>query len=280
MASCVIHQDHEADPGWLVCRRAWGRLAGALRQIPDLCDELSGLGFVQRDGRPRSDDAKDRGDWADPIAHSLPAGPLNGLRNGAKVSGSPGRSAPIRIDPTDLTASARVFRLAGRPSTEEQREPCRFCREHHRTDLHPPLPASEPQDRYADQIGYTSAASTLDFWVRDWADIRGEGLPAARGVRRLSGWLLDRLDWACQSFMALDEFAEDVRKLSSALFGLAGYGAARPKLMEAACPGCHLLTLTQSYPDGQIECNTTDCERILTPEEYAMYVRSLIEDAS
>lgn len=263
MSPCIVHQDHEADPGWLVCRRAWGRLAGALRQIPDLCDELSGLGFVQRDTRYRLDDQKavamaydNAGEphpvYADPVSYAFPAGPLNGLRNGAKVSGSPGRSAPIRIDPTDLT---------GRPR-------------------HGSVPVADRSPWPEDQVGYLSAATVLDFWVRDWADIRGEGLPAAQGVRRLSGWLLDRLDWACQSFMALDEFAEDVRKLSSALFGLAGYGAARPKLMEAACPGCHLLTLTQGYPDGQIECNTTDCERILTPEEYAEWVRNLIDETT
>lgn len=256
MTGCVIHPgEHEAVEGWLCCTKAWGRLAGALRQIPGLCDELAGLGYVQRDtGRRRGDDGQVVDGW-DPVANTFPAGPLNGVRNGAKVSGSPGRSAPIRIDPTDLT---------GRPR-------------------HGSVPVADRSPWPEDQVGYLSAATTLDFWARDWALIRGESAPWLDGERSagiLCRWLLDRLDWACVEYLALDEFAEDVRVLCSALYGLNGYGVSRPKLMEAPCPSCQLLTLTQSYPDASIECGTTDCERILTPEEYAVYVQSLIEEAS
>lgn len=251
---CVVHQDHEAEEGWLVCRRAWGRLAGALHQIPRLVEELSGLGFVQRDRRERPDDVNGR--WADPIAHSLPAGPLNGSKSAPRVSGTPGRSAPIRIDPTDLT---------GRPR-------------------HGSLQVADRSRWPEDQVGFLSAATVLDFWVRDWADLRGEHLPEIGGERSpaltLANWLLDRLDWARQHHYALDEFAADVQQLSSALYGLAGYGAARPKLMEAPCPGCHLLTLTQCYEESNIECSAIECGRILTVEEYAEYVRTLIEEGA
>lgn len=258
MTVCVVHQDHEADEGWLVCRRAWGRLGGSLRQIPTLVGELHGLGYVQRDtGRRRSDDGQVVNGW-DPVAHALPAGPLNGSRNGAKVSGSPGRSAPIRIDPTDLL---------GRPR-------------------HGSLSVADRSRWPGDQVGYLSAATVLDFWVRDWADLRGESLPVIGAAnssvtsRGLADWLLDRLDWACQHFMALDEFAGDIQTLSSRLYGLAGYGASRPKLMEAPCPSCHLLTLTQCYEESNIDCENVDCRRSLTPDEYAGHVRTLIEENS
>lgn len=253
-ALCCVCQDRERDWPALACRRCWGRLAGSLRQIPGLVEELSGLGYVQRDRRERPDDVNGR--WADPIAHALPAGPLNGSKSAPRVSGSPGRSAPIRIDPTDLLARSRHASLAVATSSRW------------------------PED----QVGYLSAATILDFWVRDWADLRGEHLPEIGRERSpaltLANWLLDRLDWACQHHFALDEFAGDIQQLSSALYGLCGYGAARPKLMEAPCPSCHLLTLTQCYEESNIECSAIECGRILTVEEYAEHVRTILEETT
>lgn len=279
VTACVIHQDHEADEDWLCCRRAWGRLAGSLRRIPELCEELAGLGYVQRDTglrvraevryeNTRKSDVADEG-FPDPVAYALPAGPLNGRRSGPRVSSTPDPSIPIAVDVTDLLGPAR----------------------------HGSLPVADRSRWPEDQTGFLSAATILDFWARDWADLRGERPPDLRSRDRslvanvaatshglavgiLCSWLLDRLDWACQRFAALDEFARDIQELSSALYGLNGHGPARPKLMEATCPGCTYTTLVQYYPEANIECLTEDCGRILTPEEYAEHVRSLIEENS
>lgn len=249
-ALCVCCSDRERDYPALTCRRCWGRLAGALHQIPRLMQELSGLGFVQRDRRQRHETSRVPL-WADPVAHALPAGPVSSPKAGPKVGGSPGRSAPIRIDPTDLLAAAR------------------------RGSMSVALSGMYAQD----QIGHLSVATELEFWATDWADLRNEGRPFPL-VPVLCSWLLDRLEWACQCYYALDEFASDVQKLSSALYGLCGYGAARPKLMEAPCPSCHLLTLTQGFEESNIECSALECGRILTVEEYAEYVRTIIEENS
>ena len=211
MTVCVIHQDHEAEEGWLVCRRAWGRLAGALHQIPRLLSEVN---------------------------------LSKGVGSAPKVSGSREHQIPPRIDALDLTLSARRASLfiGGQ-----------------------------------DQVGHLSVATELEFWASDWADLRNEGRPFP-SVPDLCRWLLDRLDWACQHHYALDEFAEVTSRIFRTLHGVNGNGAARPKLMEAPCPTCHLLTLTQCYEESNIDCENVDCRRSLTPDEYARYVRQLIEE--
>lgn len=258
MTACVVCQEREPDyeARSQACARCAGRLAGALRQIPVLVDELSGLA-AEVDTHlpalrfpPGHDRAGELVPHRDPLS-DLPAGPLSGAVRGARVSGSPEARLPIRIDPTDLLARPRNGSLA--------------------------VAARSPWPD--DQVGHQSVATVLDFWARDWADLLGEGLPAPE-VGRLCGWLSDRLGWALEHHPALDEFAGDVSRLLGALFGLAGHGQARPKLMEATCPSCSLLTLIQPYPDASIECITADCQRIITPEEYAEWVRTLINETT
>lgn len=287
MNCCVCGEgepDYEA--GSRACRRCGGRLAGALRQVPVLVDELRGLGYVERDVRPLacttsgcdrparwSGTFQARGkpprpcvpycgrcatnllsagllfglhparSHADPVATALTAGPVNGASTGPRAAGTRERSLPIRVDPTDLLARPR----------------------------HGSLQVAARSPWPDDQIGHLPAAAILDFWVRDWANIRGEGLPVPE-VGRLCGWLSDRLDWALREHPALDEFAGDVSRLLGALYGLAGLGLAAPKLMEAPCPSCGLLALTQPFPEAYIECV---CGRCLTPAEYEEYVMDM-----
>jgi hypothetical protein len=94
-------------------------------------------------------------------------------------------------------------------------------------------------------------------------------------VQVLAGWLSDRLDWALREHLALDEFARDVSDLLGALWGLAGRGEQRPKLMEAACPACGMASLQHPFPDAYIECAAVDCGRVLTPLEYEEYVMDM-----
>lgn len=256
VSACVVCQDRDSEERSQACSRCAGRLAGALRQIPKLVDELRGLGYVERDVRPGTRAVREGAEivrvpaMADPVANLWPAGPMAGASTGPRAGGTRERSLPIRVDPTDLLARPRHGSLlvAGRS----------------------PWPD--------DQVGHLGAAAVLDFWVRDWADLRGEGLPPlqAAGERSPAGllarWLADRLDWALREHPALDEFAGDVSRLLGALWGLAGHGTARPKLMEAECPSCGLLALTQPFPEAYIEC---DCGRCLTPDEYEEYVMDM-----
>lgn len=195
----------------------------------------------------------------DPVSLGLPAGPARVAWSHSRVRSTRLASVPIAVDPTDLLMPARAGSVGVRTRGQWSR-----------------VPDGDP-----DQIGYLSVATVLDSWVRDWAETRGENLPRLRDGERsqvliLCSWLLDRLDWACQHHLALDEFAADVGKLASALYGNAGHGAARPKLMDAPCPECEFVTLNQPYPEAFIECS--GCGRMLTYEEYEEMVKDMRQE--
>lgn len=226
----------------------------ALRQIPELCAELHGLGYVERDSRPRLDlngRVKLAPDGvafpADPVAHVLPSGPLNGSKSAPRVSGSPDARVPIRIDPTDLLARSRPASLAVAVSGAHAQ----------------------------DQVGHLAVATELEFWARDWAALRHESVPLPL-VPILCSWLLDRLDWACQHHYAIDEFAEKLRKLRSTLTAAAGRFDAPPETLSAPCPDCHMLTLYRDVDIERVACGT--CARLLTEDGYAEYAQRLIKE--
>lgn len=256
---CVICGNREQDPDYSqCCPLCPSRLARRLAEIPDLCAELYGLGFVQRDfrgehGFPALDAKGNRLPHFDQVANAMPAGPINGGRNGPRVGGSTERPTPIRIDPTDLLAAPRPASLAVRMRGDWW------------------LNGGDP-----DQIGHLSVATELQTWVRDWASERQEGEPDPQ-VPSLCSWLADRLDWAIRTHPAVDEFERDVHRIHAALRAVVGDFPAPPKSMEAPCPTCEALGLFQRYPDDWIECG--ECGRILRPEEYAEYVRGLIAEA-
>lgn len=304
MAECVICQEFPAEDGMLVDGRCGGRVASALRQIPKLVDELHGLGYVERDVRPercstpacfargepvdvigtvrRGREALEYGVRlcvecaarlkaagvlaahvaiparpADPVANGLTAGPTKSTWSESRIRSTRPERLPIAVDPTDLLMPARAGSVA----------------------VHAGPYA-------ADQVGHLSVATVLDFWCRDWADLRGEGLPPLRTARErspaglLARWLSDRLDWALQHHPALDEFAHDVSDLLGALFGAVNGGRVVPKPMEADCPRCGWAALFQPFSEADIECGNPDCRRVLSPAEYAEHVRTLIDEAA
>ncbi len=246
---------HLPEPGRLCCWSAQQRLAASLRDIVALGDELSGLGYVERDAGLRVPDGAVR--WPntrkedvavpgrDPVANVLTAGPVNGQRSGPRVGGSTDRPVPIRIDPTDLLARARPASLA----------------------------VAETGLYASDQVGHLAVATELEFWARDWADARGERCPYPT-VPVLAGWLLDRLDWACTAHPALEEFAGKVRSLRSTLTAAAGRHPARPEALEADCPGCDTPSLYRDADIERIACGF--CPVLLTEDGYAEHVRRLI----
>jgi hypothetical protein len=264
VTACVVcvprpdEQPHDPAEGWLCCWRAYARMMGALRLIPELVVELHGLGFVQRDVRARlerdgspattvGESGRLVGLPADPVAHALPSGPLNGSKGSPRVNGSREAPVPIRIDPTDLLARSRPASLAVA------------------------ITGSYAQD----QIGHLAVATELEFWVTDWADIRHEGRPLPT-VPRLAQWLLDRLEWACGHHPAIDEFAGKLRDIRNALTAAAGRFDAVPESLSAPCDSCGTLGLYRDTDLERIACGS--CARLMTESEYADYTRWLIKE--
>lgn len=124
---------------------------------------------------------------------------------GQRVSGSRTAPVPPRLDIVDLTLPARqgsrgpfvrgqIMGMPGPPSADQD------------------TPIWEADD----QIGHLSTATMLDTSVRDWASIRGEHLPNPT-VTELVGWLINRLDWACDEHPAVDECVAEWRDLRATL---------------------------------------------------------------
>lgn len=243
--SCVICQ--RRDPRYpQVCDsdRSW--LASALREIPSLAAELSEPVTVQRDLRPKVITEEDKPvvtRWpADPVAHHLRADPVPGARAGGRVSGSKEPPSPTPVTPLDLTAPERV-----------------------------PVTRTVYKEQPSDQVGELSVATVLDGWVRDWRITRdrGEGLPEPE-VPTLAGWLLNRLDWACDDNPAVDEFAADISHLRAILRSVLGLREVPDYKVGVPCRRCDSLTLFRVNGSDWIECG--QCPDLMSPEEYERWV--------
>lgn len=244
---------HEPEPRSQACFLGAQRLAGTLRAVVELVDELAGGGYVQRDGF----DAKvlfpaghvragELVPHRDPVAHALTSGPVNGRSGAPRVAGTGERSLPIRVDPTDLLAAARPASLAVAVT-----------------------------GRYAsDQIGHLAVATELEFWARDWADTRRESCPYPT-VPLLARWLLDRLDWACSTHPALDEFATKLRDLRGSLTAAAGRLEPFPTPVDRPCPSCRWWALSKAPGEDLIRCG--HCDRALSDDEYRDHLEAVIK---
>lgn len=112
-------------------------------------------------------------------ADRMPAGPTRS-RSGPPTRGTREAPVPVDLDYLDLTAAAR--------------------------------PSSLTVKRTPEQVGHLATATELDFWVKDWAGHLDQDLPQA-DVPSLAGWLRERLHWACTEHLAIDEFAQDLRRI-------------------------------------------------------------------
>lgn len=132
-------------------------------------------------------------------------------------------------------------------------------------------------DPHGDQTGQLPVIPRLDSWVADWIGRRraGEHRPLPT-VPVLCGWLLDRLDWACQGHPAIDDFAGEVRGILGTLRAVNGHTSARPEQMVGVpCKRCDLVSLHRAPGDHYIACSNPDCGLLLTQDEYAAWVRLL-----
>jgi hypothetical protein len=247
--NCVVCQARDARYG-MVCDSDRSRLSRWLVEIPELLAELAGGGYVQRDVRGvRVDDEGVRWPHYDHVANVLPTGPIAGPGAGGHVGGSKDPPVPISVNDADLLASARVLHLTDLRKVYDGRYP-----EHHE-----------------DQVGHLSVAAVLDGWVRDWRDLRnrGEGLPEP-SVPTLCNWLQNRIEWACDEHPAVDEFAGELGKLRSALYGLLGLYDHPDYKAGVPCRSCDALTLVRRSGSDYVECGS--CPALLSPDEYQRWV--------
>lgn len=246
--TCTCCRRRDGVDGTAVCLGCRSRLSGWLRELPDLYAAAASLGFVERDGRAGRRAVAVAYDLAtrrrhlvyedgpaDPVAYALVAGPLGARSGAARVSGSHAAPVPISIDAADLTAAA------------------------HRGTV---------VDANHDQIGHLPVAAVLDSWVDDWRVHRGkgEGAPEPR-VPVLCRWLRDRLDDVCDTHPAMDDFADELRGLRTALYGVLGMFDVPEYKDGVRCRSCDVLNLWQSGGSDYVECNS--CGLLLSPSEYA-----------
>jgi hypothetical protein len=284
--SCVTCQRRDPHRG-LVCDADRPKLRSWLKEIPDLFDDLVAQ------------------DEPDPLA----AGPVKGQSTGGPVSGSKERKLPIDVDAHDLAEPPSVkyvkdalmptvrssgetqwvgARIPGRddeavvwqevyPHEVVRAEKTFHCRCAN-PEAHANQPARPVLVAAKDQVGYTSVASELDFWVQDWREARdlGERRPDP-DVRSLALWLEVRLDDMCDAHPAVDEMFHAVRRLRSALRGVLGLIEPLPDYRpDVPCPGCSALTLFKANGSDRYECDS--CPRLLTPEEFDRWAGLVLAD--
>lgn len=237
----------------LVCGPDVSRLQHWLREIPVLCGELQARDapdevMAWADVRPLL------AGWHPPlllqleqltVASTLPAAAVGVAGRGGRVSGSAEPRLPITVDAVDLLGPARSLR---------------------RLDDE-------------DQVGFLPIASTLDFWVQDLRDhrARGEGLPEP-SVTLLAGWLLERIEEACDDWLPVDEFFEDLRRAHGALRGQLGLHEQRKEeLIGIPCQSCTVRLLVRMPGSSYVECEA--CGHLLTEPEYAAWCKALVVSA-
>jgi hypothetical protein len=258
--SCIICQRRnpapEDDPVCLVCR---SRVAGQLRDIPALVDELRGEDApdVTTVGRRTVEHADHLVDVDGAVAavvevrrellHVVTAGAIAGQSHAPRVHGSREAPVPISVDRTDLLSDARVLNLT--KAYPEQRD---------------------------DQVGHLAASSVLDGWCRDWAETRRETTPPP-DVTSQCRYLADRLDWAFTEHPAVDEFAGELGDLWHVLRRAAGLTMPKAEVcwgIQCRDEGCSYTNTLIRLPGSEwIEC--TQCGLLLSEDEYKAWTKLL-----
>lgn len=182
---------------------------------------------------------------------------------GQRVAGSREAPVPLVLDVVDLTGDARPASIAVRYRNGWS------------------VLGGDP-----DQIGHLSVATELEFWVTDWALMRGksEGLPEPT-VASLARWLSDRLDWAMDQHPAIDEFAAALTRVHGAVRAYVPRvvqeherpPTQRAEPRTAPCPACDMVSLWWWPSEERVRCDTDGCNRAMTEDEYTAWCRLVIE---
>lgn len=317
---CVICQErHVERPD--VCEPCRRRIARQLGEVDDYCAELAQPTQLEAEHWPRRyalkgadlgvaqaipvydpdapgevhRDTKGKPLHRDPIAATLPAGPVRGANTDSRISGSREPAAPLNLDGLDLLGhpvkDPRTHQVAA--STRDTLIP--WVRTTRRTVLVEVIAHGEPEWRAVttwtreavrddagrpmlipaqDQTGVQPVAVILDQWVRNWIDHRPqhhEHVPQPE-VGALIGWLGNRLQWACDHHPAIDDFATELDELRGQLRRALGLTEPRPELHDGVpCKSCDKMTLQTQPGDDYVECDT--CGRLYTGAEFADWVK-------
>lgn len=238
-----------------VCDPCRSRLRSLIREIDEYYDKLVDLHTAVINAGRWTDE---RGDHEEPVALVLPVGPLRSDGGGQRVSGSKDAPVPVPVDWLDLLLPARTAAIREPPC--DCNEPRSDCRRGH---------------PHLDQIGQISVASRLESWIRDWCDARGRGEvgPIRVTVHAQAMWLLNRLEWACDEHLAIDDFAHETRELASVLRRTVGASEVKPEHLDVPCRRCDLLDLHRLPGEDRIECGSCGC--LMTETEFGTWTRLL-----
>lgn len=284
-----------------VCERDFNHVTYVLAGIDELTERLA-AGYPEAvDGRLALEHIATDADgqlvqWGestgrlrDPVAASVPAGNVTRLA-APRVSGTPGRSAPVPLDVVDLLAPSRLGSVnAARThafDTDYRVQPLRVgvlrrCRcgwpgvdvEAHRGVAG----RSRPDEwrEWRDQIGHISAATLLDLWAHYWHDYGAGTLPNPT-VPDLTRWLTARWEWAARNQPVIVEFIAETRQLRSRLFGVLHEREPEPEeILGVACRSCRERNLWRRV-DGTATVDCHSCGLILKADEFADYTRRLL----
>lgn len=172
------------------CEGCRAEQAGYLAALPDQFAQLLAEEHVNA------------GEWVDgrrhrdPIAHRLPAGPTK-VGAGPRISGSPNPTVP-GLERLNLLSPVYLGPGAAFILEEDPYQP-----------------------GGSDQHGNPAPLLLLDSWAADWIYYGLGDIRPVPTMVELCRWLSDRLDAACNTHPAIDEFAKDLSDLSRTVAAVA-----------------------------------------------------------
>lgn len=222
-----------------------------------------------------------------------------GVGETQRVSGTPDPSAPLNIDAEDLLT--RVVRLGGLPVdvTRDTMVPATEL-----TLVTVKMTTYEPAEgQHAwwdveairqrplvddfgapilrparDQTGYLPVAQVLDAWARDWVRERRrrEHRPTP-AVPNLVQWLGNRLDWACDDYPYVGDFAASMRHVRGNLMAVLGEFDPPPEHCDGVqCKRCDKKMLVRAQDGSEdVLCEYPDCRKVYRREEFDDWVNHL-----
>lgn len=128
-----------------------------------------------------------------------------------------------------------------------------------------------------DQTGHLGVLSVLDWWARDWQSYlpTWQLLPEVT-VSALVSWFVARIDWACSTHPAIDDFASELDGLLAAVRSVAGLTKPRPELKWGVpCRECEKVTLYRWPGSDYVECGS--CPALISPDEYHRWTSLIAE---
>jgi hypothetical protein len=116
----------------------------------------------------------------------------------------------------------------------------------------------------------------LDSWARDWQTYTWALLPVPT-VTSLTSWLSVRLEWACNSHPAIDDFAGELHAVIGTVRSAAGLTKPRPEQLDIPCrrKTCDQLTLWRYPGDDRVYCHNPDCQAVYTAADFQHWCQLL-----